>query len=203
MMQKTRSLSLALLLPAIAAATDQPQVEQRDQRIDGARAVVKQLATELSSELRSAMEEDGPEAAIKVCRDRAPAIKSRLSRETGWRISRVGTRVRNPLLGMPDAHESRVLTHFQEEMEKGAALKDLEHTSVETAGDTRYLRYMKPIGVKPQCMGCHGPEENQPEAVQAALEEQYPADQATGYEPGDLRGAFSVIQDLARPYREP
>jgi hypothetical protein len=198
-----RILAFLLLLPAVATPSEPVQIHERDQRIEGARSVVNQLATELASELRSAMKEEGPEAAIRVCRDRAPAIKSRLSRKTGWRITRVGTRVRNPLLGMPDAHESRVLTRFQEQLDQGATMKNLEHTSIQKAGDSRYLRYMKPIGVKPQCMGCHGPEKNQPEAIRAALEKQYPADQATGYEPGDLRGAFSVIQDLDRPYEEP
>ncbi|WP_077531354.1 Tll0287-like domain-containing protein [Vreelandella utahensis] len=193
----------ALLFPVLANAADPIPTQEREDRIDGARKIVRQLATELSSELRTAMKEEGPEAAIRVCRDRAPAIKSRLSRETGWRITRVGTRVRNPLLGMPDAHESEVLSHFQEELDQGADLQNLEHTRIQKAGDARYLRYTKAISVKPQCMGCHGPEENQPEAIRKALETQYPADQATGYKPGDLRGAFSIIQDLSRPYREP
>lgn len=43
----------------------------------------------------------------------------RLSRERGWRVTRVGTRVRNPLLGKPDAWEQQVLAGFTERAAKG------------------------------------------------------------------------------------
>ncbi|MEQ6886533.1 DUF3365 domain-containing protein [Salicola sp. Rm-C-2C1-2] len=196
-------LMLVAIIPTAVPASEPPQSSELEQRKAGARDVVTQLADQLSSELKAAMKEGGPKAAIRVCRDRAPAIKSRLSRETGWQITRVGTRVRNPLLGMPDAHEAEILSRFQSELDDGAAMPKLEHASVEKAGDDRYFRYMKAIGVKPQCLGCHGPVENQPKAIRTTLEEQYPADKAVGYEAGELRGAFSVIQNMADAYETP
>lgn len=193
---------LAPLAPALASAPDAPE-EELEARKEGARKVTKQLFNELSSELQAAMKEGGPEAAIRVCRDQAPAIKSRLSRETGWKITRVGTRVRNPLLGMPDEHEARILERFQRQLDDGAKMKELEHADVKEAGDTRYFRYMRAIGAQEQCLGCHGPSEKQPEALRKQLDEQYPRDKATGYRAGDLRGAFSVIQNMEQPYNEP
>ena len=195
---------IMLVVPAAgfaeASQSDEAAIEQRR---EGAREVTQRLFKELSSELKAAMKEDGPKAAIRVCRDRAPAIKSRLSRETGWKITRVGTRVRNPLLGMPDEREAEVLARFQRQLDEGVAMKNLEYAGVEKAGGTRYFRYMRPIEVKGQCLGCHGPKDQQPAAIREQLQKEYPNDRAVGYQAGDLRGAFSVIQNMEHPYNEP
>jgi hypothetical protein len=55
---------------------------------------------------------------------------------------------------------------------------------------------MKAIGVAPQCLVCHGSAEQIPETVRAELQTLYPHDRATGYKPGDLRGAVSIKQPL-------
>ncbi len=64
------------------------------------------------------MEANGPGSAIKVCRDIAPAIASEASRKNGWHVSRVSLKVRNPLLGTPDAWEQKVLADFDRRLEK-------------------------------------------------------------------------------------
>lgn len=192
-------LFLVMAAPVFASKAD----AELEKRKEGAREVTQELFKELSSELKAAMKEGGPEAAIRVCRDRAPAIKSRLSRETGWKITRVGTRVRNPLLGMPDERETEILDRFQRQLDEGAKMKDLEYAGVEKAGDTDYFRYMRAIETKGQCLGCHGPKDEQPEAIRKQMDEQYPHDKAVGYKAGDLRGAFSVIQNMEQPYNEP
>jgi len=108
-----------------------------------------------------------------------------------------------PLLGMPDGRESEILARFQRQLDEGADMQDLEYSGVENAGDTRYFRYMRAIEVKAQCLGCHGPKDQQPAAIREQLEKEYPRDQAVGYQAGDLRGAFSVIQNMEHPYNEP
>ena len=50
--------------------------------------------------------------------------------------------------------------------------------------------WMKPIVTEPVCLVCHG--KAVPEAVAAAIAERYPGDGATGFEAGELRGAFTV-----------
>jgi hypothetical protein len=42
------------------------------------------------------------------------------------------------------------------------------------------------------CLACHGQVSSLDPAVRAVLAERYPADRATGYRAGDLRGAVSV-----------
>nr|MCU0872718.1 DUF3365 domain-containing protein [Pirellulaceae bacterium] len=46
--------------------------------------------------------------------------------------------------------------------------------------------------LKPECMLCHGPKDQILTEVREALATHYPADQATGFQTGDLRGWFWV-----------
>ena len=90
--------SVAVLMIATSLAS--AEVSERDRAAgEIAGAFVKELGAAMTRE----MAKGGPTEAIKVCVELAPEIAGRLSREQGWRVTRVGTRVRNPLLGMPDA----------------------------------------------------------------------------------------------------
>ena len=46
------------------------------------------------------------------------------------------------------------------------------------------------IRLKAQCLKCHGPKEQILPEVRDALARDYPKDQATGFQEGDLRGWF-------------
>ena len=50
--------------------------------------------------------------------------------------------------------------------------------------------WMKPIAVEGPCLTCHG--KAIPDPVARAIADRYPDDAATGYDAGDLRGAFVV-----------
>lgn len=154
--------------------------------------VATTLIRQFGEAMRREMAKGGPTEAVKVCADLAPEIAGRLSREQGWRVTRVGTRVRNPLLGMPDAWEQQVLATFAERAAKGEDLMGMTHSEMVTEPNGRYYRFMKPIVVQLHCLLCHGPVEHLPEEIKAVLKEKYPFDQATGYQAGDLRGAVSI-----------
>jgi len=55
-------------------------------------------------------------------------------------------------------------------------------------------RYMKAILTEPVCTVCHG--RQLPPTLQQATAAKYPADAATGFEVGDLRGAVYVVRRL-------
>lgn len=55
-------------------------------------------------------------------------------------------------------------------------------------------RYMKAIPTEPVCTVCHG--RQLPPTLQQAIAAKYPADAATGFEVGDLRGAVYVVRRL-------
>lgn len=162
---------------------------------DDARKVVKEFATQLGGELKKEMEANGPVGAIKVCRNVAPTIASELSRKNGWRVSRVSQKVRNPLLGTPDAWEQKVLADFEQRLAKENPA-NMDYAEIVSEPQGKYYRYMKAIPLQDACLKCHGTPENVAPAVTDALAAEYPHDKATGYTLGQLRGAFSIKRPL-------
>lgn len=184
-------VSVGLLMPSAGTAlADSADREKTASEV--ATTFVKELGAAMTRE----MSKGGPTEAIKVCAELAPEIAGRLSREHGWRVTRVGTRVRNPLLGMPDAWEQKVLAEFAERAAKGEALAGMTRSEVVTEPGGEYYRFMKPIVAQPQCLLCHGAREQIPEDIRSALSRQYSFDAATGYKAGELRGAVSIKQPI-------
>jgi hypothetical protein len=166
------------------------------EREQAAAKVTGAFLQELSDAMTREMSKGGPVETINVCAELAPEIANRLSRENGWRVTRVGTRVRNPLLGMPDAWEQNVLGEFAARAAKGESLAGMSFGEVVTEPGGQYFRFMKAIPVQPKCLLCHGPAETIPETLQTILKKHYPFDAAVGYKAGDLRGAVSIKQPL-------
>ncbi len=150
----------------------------------------------LGAAMSKEMGKGGPTEAITVCADLAPEIAGRLSREHGWKVTRVGTRVRNPLLGIPDAWEQQVLADFAKRAAGGEAFEVMSRSELVSEPEGTYFRYMRPIVVQPTCLLCHGAIESIPAPVLEVLKIQYPYDAATGYKAGELRGAVSIKQPL-------
>ncbi len=182
--------ALMTIAPAAAGAADFD-----DHRAEAA-AASRLLMEDLAAELMRAMQSGGPAAAIDVCTEVAPEIAGRLSREYGWKVTRVGTRVRNPLLGMPDAWEQKVLDRFRSQAAAGESLAGAEHAEVVEEPAGRYFRYMRAIETRQPCLACHGPEDGISSEVMQVLAERYPHDEARGYLAGELRGAVSIKRRL-------
>ncbi|MCM2303343.1 MAG: DUF3365 domain-containing protein [Elusimicrobia bacterium] len=192
MMRKTPFLLASLLLAAGAVAA---AAEDLDRFQEESRKVVTELAARLGGELQKEMKAGGPASAIGVCRDAAPAIAAELSRKTGWKVSRVSLKTRNPALGLPDAWEQKVLADFAKRMEKGKSA-DLEHAEVVEEPQGRFYRYMKAIPTQGACLRCHGTDADVPRDVRDALKSSYPHDRAAGYTLGQIRGGFSIKRPL-------
>jgi hypothetical protein len=187
--------------PATPVAPETPEtdgaVEVDQMALEAAAAAtVNGFGAQLKQALVRQMEENGPAGAITVCRDLAPRIAGDLSREYGWRITRVTDRVRNPMMGTADAWEQGVLKHFEGLLDATIPPQTLTFSQIVQEPDGRYFRYMQGITVKPLCLNCHGSAETTFPEVRKLLEESYPHDRATGYQVGDLRGAFSVKRRL-------
>ena len=163
-----------------------------------AEAASKSFLQQLGKTMKSEMQSNGPVAAVKVCSETAPNMTGEISRNNGWKVTRVGTRVRNPMLGMPDVWEQTVLAQFQQRADKGESFQSMSFSEIVDEPDGQYFRYMKAIGVKPLCLTCHGGENDIPEAVRTVLQQRYPYDEATGYAAGDLRGAVSIKHPVGK-----
>lgn len=178
--------ALAVLPLAASAAT--PGADDRTAR---SRALADQLTGQLKQELQQALQAGGPVAAIDVCRNRAPAIAAQLSQESGAQVGRTALRVRNPA-NAPDELERKVLQQFKDEL---AAAQSPPPSPPEAVFELRTpqgieYRYMRAITLQPPCVLCHG-KAIAPD-VAAAIQRHYPEDAATGFEPGELRGAVTV-----------
>ena len=188
-----KSVSAAVL--AVVWLATPAGAQTTEELLAASRAASAELVQQLGAELKKELGRGGPESAIRVCREMAPQIAGKLSRQSGARVARVSLKTRNPLLGTPDAWEQKILADF----DRRAASENpqsLEHWETVSEPQGRYFRYMKAIPVQPLCLACHGTEEMIAPAVQQTLESEYPQDRARGYSVGQIRGAVTVKRPL-------
>jgi hypothetical protein len=184
------SIALISLMASTAYAEDIDKLAQES------RDVAMPFMQKLGAANKKAVSEGGPQAAVDVCKDVAPQLTSDISRQTGWKLTRVSLKVRNPLLGTPDAWEQTGLQQFEARVAKGEKPEALELAEIVDEPNGKSFRYMKAIVLKPGCVACHGPVEQLSGDVKARLAEQYPHDRATGYSAGQVRGAISIKRPL-------
>ena len=180
----------------LAAAPLTAPAQDAGEFLPGSRQAAGQLIQELGAQLRAELAKGGPDGAVSVCKTIAPELAGRISRDKGWRVSRVSLKVRNPLLGSPDAWEQSVLSEFDRRVATGEKAETLEFGEVVEEPAGRYYRYMKAIPVQPLCLTCHGSPDAIPVSVQERLRTEYPQDRATGYSAGQVRGGVTVKRPL-------
>ena len=193
--------ALLIVLSLVPTASPAAEPVASPEWVERSRALVAGFGGELKSELTGAIERGGPVAAIAVCKDRAPAIAARLSEQSGARVSRTALRVRNPA-NAPDALQRAVLEQFAEQMSAAPGAATAAAGPPEAVFEIKGAagierRYMRAIPTDALCLTCHGPTLS-PELA-AAIRRDYPADAATGFAQGELRGAFSVIWPAPAP----
>ncbi len=164
-----------------------------DQQTAAARAAVKALATALKSELKTALQDGGPINALSVCHDKASPISRQVSTAQGMKISRVSLKNRNPS-NEAVGWTQQVLEDFEADKQAGKDVGSLEFTEIVEINGQHQFRYMKAIPTGKVCLTCHGA--NLSPEVREKLHELYPADKATGFDIGDIRGAFVVTKPL-------
>jgi len=131
----------------------------------------------------------------RVCTNVAPMIAGELSRQNGVRVTRVSLRVRNPCSARR-TRGSRRAAVLRGRLAKGEAADKLEFAETVSEPAGKSFRYMKALPVQPVCVNCHR-RRGQPRAGdQGAHRPRIPADRATGYLPGQIRGAVSVKRPL-------
>ena len=163
-----------------------------EQLINEMRATSSKLIKTLGKTLKSTIQQEGPEAAIRVCETVAPNLVNQISKDTGWKVSRVSLRVRNPLIGTPDAWERKHLLAFSKNQSNKNSSTDLTIIEVTKIKEGTSIRYLEALPTAPLCQTCHGKPEHIPNKVAKTLNTIYPFDDAKGYEVGEIRGAISI-----------
>ena len=191
------TISLAVFLSA-SVVSAQPGPGPNQSAMQETRDIAAAMLKELGQTLQAAMADGGPENAIGVCKTQAPEIAMKLSMKHQLKVARVGTRARNPDMGVPNDWQTQALKQFESRLAKGDKPYDIEFIQLVKSGSYDLeLRYAKPIVLQPMCTACHGtPEQISPE-VKAKLDQLYPNDKAINYKPGELRGAVVVTRLLA------
>ena len=182
------ALALLLLATAGASAGDDPLLGE-------ARGVASSVPPRLLAVLQEEIARGGLEGAIGACREKAPQLAQEASRKTGWQVRRVSLRNRNPR-AVPDAWERAVLEDFDHRAAAGEDPAALEKGEIVVEDGVKSYRYMKALPVQPLCLGCHGSEAALVPGVRERLARDYPADRATGYALGQVRGAMTVRREL-------
>lgn len=187
MLRKTAlTHALACALPALAA---------EDAMLAEARSVATAIPPKLLEVLAEEIARGGPENAIGVCREKAPAMAKAASEKSGWAIRRVSLKNRNPK-AVPDAWEASVLEEFDRRAAAGENPADMEKGERVAVDGKQVYRYMKALPTQELCVQCHGSADKISPAVQAKLKELYPDDKATGFAIGSIRGAITIKKPL-------
>lgn len=147
-------------------------------------AAVTELKVSLKKELEQAMAAGGPDNAINVCRERAPALADEIGKKHDVAVGRSSHKLRNA----KNAPRPWVKPVIDEWLEAGAADRKPRVVPVSEG----VVGYVEPIATGALCLTCHG--ENVPESTHAKIKAAYPLDQATGFKEGELRGVFWAEQ---------
>ena len=160
-------------LPETPPAEMRQQVEAAIQALDAMRAGLAQTI---------AAGEQVDEATFnRVCRPVGQQARLR-GESNGWVVRQLAIKYRNPA-NQPDSQAVALFARF-------AADPSLDSLWVRTVHNgSSGWRYLRRITVLPQCLVCHGPRDARP----AFIVQNYPSDQAYDFQPGDLRGLYSVF----------
>lgn len=183
-----------LILAACAGADPEPLVIDEVAVAERSGYIAADFRNELSATLFSAIEAGGPVEGVEVCHTAATRIAASHSEETGAQVRRIAARHRNPAGGVPE--EARP---YYDALAADPLGNDAPANRIWTsgAGDDAKVHFLAAIPMMDQpCGTCHGT--NLEPALKARITALYPADTATGFAEGDLRGALWITWDASQ-----
>ena len=187
---KIVSSGLTLILGMTAGCEKPNTIDERaeeEYRKKSAK-IASELQKNLGSRLKSAMREGGPVAGIRICKDVAgPVTEASSELFDDATVSRTALRVRNPE-NAPDSHSREVMQGWNQMIEQGESIP-----SADLHAEDHRMIVHRPIKMNTLCLTCHGQQNQMTPELKTAINEEYPDDRATGYENGDLRGAFRIV----------
>lgn len=202
------SKCLTLAVALLAACAEQPQPQSQEEArapaepgpaaltsadsaaaLERGGAVATAVAQGLAQRLQARLKEAGAVGAVDFCSRTALALTDSLlaDQPAGVAVRRTSSRIRNPR-NTPDALEQAALAWFDSVR---TATGTLPPAYVQAASADE-VRFYRPLMIAAFCTECHGNAEQIDPGVRQILAERYPADAATGYQTGDMRGVIRV-----------
>jgi len=144
---------------------------------------------QLNATLKANIELGGLKRGISGCDSVAKNMAIQSTTE-GWELRRTSLKIRNPK-NAPTPWEEIQLKAFRRGIEDGKAINQLRVEKLTSIRPNLVsYKYMKAITAEAVCLNCHGTQLS--DDVKQHLSKQFPNDLATGYEVGDLMGAFTL-----------
>jgi len=191
------ALKLAWLTVAILTLATVPSTGRAAPDLDEyrrqARVLVQQFAGALRNALQTAIDDGDLSHALRVCKTVAPEIAHDIRQQGDWLVRRTALRVRNPD-NAPTHEEKGVLTDFQARATRGEKIAGMEFMATTKRLGEPFFHYMQAIPLGELCAQCHG--KNIDPDLALLIQGLYPEDRATGFEIGELRGAFTLYKPL-------
>lgn len=178
------------LASAACAPQASDEIAMPDDAVIVARSmpIAQEFQAQLKEQLVAALGQGGPEAAVSVCKEAAPAIAAEQSEASGAQVSRIAERHRNPAGAVPSELQAAYDELATMPLVDGKPASRVVHIGQGSDARAVYLSAI-PMAEQP-CSVCHG--SNVDPALKAAIDNAYPGDTAVGFEPGDLRGALVI-----------
>ena len=190
-----RAAFIAASLLALAGCAAEPAPTLDEAAVLAASLPIAQgFQAELQAQLPAAIADGGPKGGVSVCQQAAPAIAQAQSEASGAAISRIAARHRNPAGGVPADLAAAYAALEAAPMVDGKPARQIVQTG-EGAGARVHVLSAIPMQAQP-CSVCHGT--NIDAGLKAHIDSLYPGDLATGFEPGELRGALLITWDAAK-----
>lgn len=143
---------------------------------------------ELQAELKQALINGGPIAAVSVCEQAAPAIAAKNSEMSGAIVRRIAERNRNASAGLDADMQAFYADLAARPMEDGKPATRIWQSG---QGKDAQVHYLSAIVMKDEpCAICHGTAVDP--KLDAHIKALYPEDRATGFSAGELRGALLI-----------
>ena len=195
-MMKQAWATAGVLALAACAAEPAPPAPQHDEAavIAASLPIAQGFQAELQAQLKAAIADGGPKGGVSVCQQAAPAIAAAQSEASGAAVSRIAAKHRNPAGGVPEELRAAYAALEAAPLVDGKPNRQIVQTG---AGAGAKVHVLSAIPMQDQpCSVCHGTAID-PE-LKAHIAQLYPADLATGFKPGELRGALLISWDAAK-----
>lgn len=197
MTEALRAAAVAGLLALASCAGDsEPPAPAIDEAavIAASAPVAEEFQKELKAQLQAAIAAGGPKDGVSVCQQAAPAIAQAQSEASGAQVSRIAAKHRNPAGGVPEELAQAYATLATAPVVEGKPNRVIVRTG---EGAEARVHFLSAIPMQEQpCSVCHGT--NIDPGLKAHIDQLYPGDLATGFRPGELRGALLVSWDAGR-----
>lgn len=192
------SVGLVLLL-LLCSCSPAPVLEEEKsrQRLDASvpgaeewtargRAITSQAFSLLSSNLLQAIEQGGAQNSLPYCSAMAMPLTRIVADTNSVSLRRVSHRVRNPG-NRANTEELALIAEYRTTRAAGGVLSPV------LMADGHVTYYAPIVITNALCLQCHGtPEKEVTLEVLSSIRKHYPADEAVGFEMGEVRGLWRV-----------